>query len=193
MSNTTAQPVLSISHGFASGCSSSLLTGDSYSRGWQRTYRFTLTPGAFVHWDMRSLQRPVQPCFTEHRTKLAVDLYGHAGCFVGLLLGHIGELWLSGAPGKAASAVPDVDEKPAQFSAGVIFRQRGHARPLAHEFLAHEKDARPQRESVHPLQDSSHTGTSRGYFRRRGSTQDIIDWGMCPYPSLRGRFHLWSS
>ncbi len=67
------------------------------------------------------------------------------------------------------------------------------SRPLAHELLAHEEDARPLRESVHPLQDSSHTGTSRGYFRRRGSTQDIIDWGMCPYPSLRGRFHLWSS
>ncbi len=126
MSNTTAQPVLSISHGFSSGCSSSRLTGNPYSRGWQGTYRFTLTRGAFVHWDMSSLQRPVQACFTERRTKLAIDLCGHADCFVGLLLGHIGELWLSGVPGKAASAVPDVGEKPAQFSAGVIFRQRGH-------------------------------------------------------------------
>ncbi len=132
-----AQPVLSISHGFSSGCSSSLLTGDSYSRDCQGTYRFTLTPGAFVHWDMSSLQRPVQACFAERRTKLAIDLCGHAGCFVGLLLGHVGELWLSGVPGKAASAVPDVGEKPAQFSAGVIFQQRGHG--LLHTSFLHAR------------------------------------------------------
>ncbi|CBH23608.1 hypothetical protein SRM_00687 [Salinibacter ruber M8] len=66
------------------------------------------------------------------------------------------------------------------------------SRLLAHELLTHEENVRPLQENIHPLQDSSHTGTSRGYFRRRGSTQDIIDWGMCPYPSLRGRFHLWS-
>ncbi len=126
MSNTTAQPVLSISHGFSSGCSSSLLTGDHYSRDCQGTYRFTLTLRAVFHWDMSSLQWPVQACFAERRTKPAVDLYSHADHSIGLLLGHVGELWLSGAPGKAASAVPDVGEKPAQFSAGVIFRQRGH-------------------------------------------------------------------
>ncbi len=62
---------------------------------------------------MSSLQWPVQACFAERRTKLAVDLCGHADCFVGLLLGHIGELWLSGAPGKAASAILDMGEKPA--------------------------------------------------------------------------------
>ena len=121
-----AQPVLSISHGFSSGCSSSRLTGDPYSRDCQGTYRFTLAPRAVVHWDVSSLQRPVQACFAERRTKLAIDLCGHADCFVSLLLGHIGELWLSGVPGKAASAIPDMGEKPAQFSAGVIFRQRGH-------------------------------------------------------------------
>lgn len=135
MSNTTAQPVLSISHGFSSGCSSSRLTGDPYPRDCQGTYRFTLAPRAVVHWDMSSLQRPVQACFAERRTKLAIDLCGHADCFVGLLLGHIGELWLSGVPGKAASAVPDVDEKPAQFSAGVIFQQRGHG--LLHTSFLH--------------------------------------------------------
>lgn len=68
--------------------------------------------GAIAYRDMRSLQWPVQACFAERRTKLAIDLCGHADCFVGLLLGHIVELWLSGVPGKAASAVPDVGEKP---------------------------------------------------------------------------------
>ncbi len=137
MSNTTAQPVLSISHGFSSGCSSSLLTGDSHSRDCQGTYRFTLTPGAIVYRDMSSLQRPVQACFAERRTKLAIDLCGHADCFFGLLIGHIGELWLSGAHRKAPSAVPDVGERPAQFSAGVIFRQRGHG--LLHTSFLHTR------------------------------------------------------
>ncbi len=127
MSNTTAQPVLSISHGFSSGRSSSRLTWDPYSRDCQGTYRFSLTLRAVVYWDMRSLQWPVQACFAERRTKPAVDLCGHADCFVGLLLGHIGELWLSGAPGKAASAILDVGERPSQFPVGVIFRQRGHS------------------------------------------------------------------
>ena len=49
------------------------------------------------------------------------------------------------------------------------------SRLLAHELLACEEDVRPLRESVHPFQDSSHTGTSRRYFQRRGSTQDVTD------------------
>ncbi len=85
----------------------------------------------------------MQPCSAEHRTKLAVDLCGHADCFFGLLIGHIGELWLSGVPEKAASAVPDVGEKPAQFSAGVIFRKRGHG--LLHTSFLHTSFLRTRR------------------------------------------------
>jgi len=126
MSNTTAQPVLGISHGFSSGCSSSRLTGNPYSRSWQRTYRFTLTPGAIAYRDMRSLQWPVQACFAERRTKLAIDLCGHADCFVGLLLGHIVELWLSGDPGqlsKTTVLLKSLHEGAIEIQKGVAAQQ----------------------------------------------------------------------